>query len=116
MKYAVIRTGGKQYKVAEGQILEVERLVAAPDSSISFDEVLLAAGEPTPTIGAPPVANAHVTGKVLGEIKGDKIRVSKYKAKVRYRRTTGHRQLLTRVQIESITAKEAKKERAAKAE
>ena len=116
MKYAVIRTGGKQYKVAEGQILEVERLVAGPDSSITFDEVLLVAGEATPTIGAPLVANAHVTGKVLGEIKGDKIRVSKYKAKVRYRRTTGHRQLLTRVQIESITAKEAKKERAAKAE
>jgi large subunit ribosomal protein L21 len=102
MKYAVIRTGGKQYKVAEGQVIEVEKLLAEPNSSITFSDVLLVAGENTPVIGSPLITDVAVTGKVLEQIKGEKIRVAKYKAKVRYRRVTGHRQLLTRVQIESI--------------
>lgn len=109
MKYAIIRTGGKQYKVAEGQVIEVEHLASDPNSSVTFDEVLLVAGENSPMVGAPIVANAVVSGKVLGDFKGEKIKVSKYKAKVRYRRTTGHRQLLTRVQIEKIEAKDEKK-------
>lgn len=105
MKYAVIKTGGKQYRVSEGQVIEVERLDMEPNSSITFNDVLLVAGDTTPQIGNPFIANTKVIGKVLGEHKGDKIRVAKYKAKVRYRRVTGHRQLLTRVQIESIGGK-----------
>jgi len=102
MKYAVIKTGGKQYKVSEGQVIEVERIDAEPNSSITFNDVLLVAGENDPQVGDPFLTNTKVLGKVLGEFKGEKIRVAKYKAKVRYRRVTGHRQLLTRVQIESI--------------
>ncbi len=105
MKYGVIKTGGKQYKVSVGQVIEVERLDIEPNSSITFNDVLLVAGENTPQIGNPFIADTKVVGKVLGEHKGDKIRVAKYKAKVRYRRVTGHRQLLTRIQIESIGGK-----------
>ena len=108
MKYAVIKTGGKQYKVSEGQVIEVERINAEPNSSITFSDVLLVAGDSSPKIGNPFLANTIVSGKVLGEFKGEKIRVAKYKAKVRYRRVTGHRQLLTRVMIESI-GEQAKK-------
>jgi large subunit ribosomal protein L21 len=108
MKYAVIRTGGKQYKVTEGQILEVEHLEATPDSAVTFSDVLLVAGEESPVIGSPLIAGVTVTGKVLGDVKGEKIRVSKYKAKVRYRRVTGHRQLLTRVQIDKIGSSKEK--------
>lgn len=102
MRYAVIKTGGKQYKVTEGQIIEVERLESASGPSVIFNDVLLVAGEDSPVVGTPFISNIHVVGKVMGDIKGDKIRVAKFKAKARYRRVTGHRQSLTRVQIESI--------------
>lgn len=102
MKYAVIKTGGKQYKVTEGQVIEVERVLGGAGSPITFNEVLLLAGENTPVIGTPMVNGAEVIGKILEDFKGEKIRVSKFKAKARYRRVTGHRQSLTRIQIESI--------------
>jgi len=116
MRYAVIKTGGKQYKVTEGQVIEVERLESAAGPSVVFNDVLLVAGEDSPLVGTPFISNVQVVGKVMGDIKGDKIRVAKYKAKVRYRRVTGHRQSLTRVQIESIgTAKKSAKTEKAEA-
>lgn len=101
MKYAVIKTGGKQYKVTEGQVIEVERLQSGSEI-VSFSEVLLVVGDDSPQVGTPFISNVQVVGKVLSDTKGEKIRVAKYKAKVRYRRVTGHRQSLTRVMIESI--------------
>jgi large subunit ribosomal protein L21 len=116
MRYAVIKTGGKQYKVTEGQVIEVERLESIGGPSVVFNDVLLVAGEDSPLVGTPFISNVQVVGKVMGDIKGEKIRVAKYKAKVRYRRVTGHRQSLTRIQIESIgTAKKSAKTEKAEA-
>lgn len=105
MKYAVIKTGGKQYKVSEGDVIEVEKLDIAPEKDYSFENVLLYVSDGDSKIGMPMLEDVKVTGKVLGQIKGEKIRVSKYKAKVRYRKTIGHRQLLTKIKIEKISAK-----------
>lgn len=98
MKYAVIKTGGKQYKVSEGDVIEVERIPL--EKEISFDVLLCVDNDIK--IGTPLVKNAHVTGLVLEEIRGPKIRVSKYKAKAKYRRSTGHRQALSKIKIEKI--------------
>ncbi len=108
MKYAVIQTGGKQYRVSEGDIIEVERLSGAKDETISFTDVLLYTADGTVNLGTPLIEGATVTGKIVDHLKGEKIRVSKYKAKVRYRRVTGHRQSLTKVQIEQIAFKQSK--------
>ena len=102
MRYAVIKTGGKQYKVTEGQVIEVERLDISSGPGVVFSDVLLVAGDGTPTVGTPLVSNVQVIGKVMENFKGEKIRVAKFKDKARYRRVTGHRQSLTRIQIESI--------------
>jgi large subunit ribosomal protein L21 len=102
MKYAVIKTGGKQYKVSEGDTIEVDRLPSAKDGKFSFDQVLLIASDEGVKIGKPTVVNAKVEAKVLEDLKGDKIRVSKFKSKVRYRRVTGFRAALTKVQIDKI--------------
>lgn len=103
MKYAVIKTGGKQYKVAEGDIIEVERLPIVPDDTITFPEVLLYTAEGVSLIGQPLLDGVTVSGKVLANMRGEKIRVAKFKAKARYRRVTGHRQELTQIRIDSIT-------------
>lgn len=102
MKYAVIKSGGKQYKVSEGDVVEVERLVGEPKKKVDFNEVLLVVNNDSVFIGKPLVPNAKVTAEVLEQIKGPKIRVVKFKSKVRYRRAQGHRQKLTRVRIEKI--------------
>lgn len=102
MNYAVIRTGGKQYKVTEGEILSVERLDVKPNDSITFSDVLMVASDGDVKFGQPLIDGMIVTAKVLEHTRGEKIRVAKYKAKVRYRRVTGHRQELSKVQIESI--------------
>jgi len=103
--YAVIKTGGKQYKVSEGDIIEVERLSAKDKEDFLFDKVLLYVADSTVKVGKPYLAEVVVKGIILGAKKGKKIRVSKFKAKSRYRRTTGHRQSLTQVKIEKITEK-----------
>jgi large subunit ribosomal protein L21 len=108
MKYAVIKTGGKQYKVSEGDVLEVERLKAEKDSKISFDNVLLLVSDSSVKIGKPFLAGEKVEAKLLENIKGEKIRVSKYKSKVRFRRTTGFRASISKVLIEKIGGKEVK--------
>lgn len=105
MKYAVIATGGKQYKVAEGDVLEVDSLNLTPDDTYTFPEVLMVVDGATKTIGTPMVTGAKVTAKVIGQKKGEKIRVAKFKAKARYRRVTGFRAILTALTIESISAK-----------
>lgn len=102
MKYAVFKTGGKQYKVSEGDIIEVEKLNTEPNKDYSFDKVFLYVSDDNIKIGTPFVKNAKVMVKILDNIKGGKIRVAKYKSKVRYRRVYGHRQALTKVQIKSI--------------
>ena len=87
MKYAVIKTGGKQYKVAEGDVIEVERMDNKADEAITFPEVLLYTADGVSLIGQPLVDGVVVSGKVLTHLRGEKIRVAKYKAKVRYRRS-----------------------------
>lgn len=100
--WAVIKTGGKQYKVAEGQSITIEKL-EAKDDKVTFDQVLLLAGDKT-QIGTPLVDKAKVTAKVLENFKDKKVRVVKFKSKSRYTRTYGHRQNLTKVLIEKIQA------------
>lgn len=102
MKYAVIKTGGKQYKVSEGDVIEVERLITKPNQEFSFENVLLYSSDDLLKIGKPLVDGISVKAKVLEQKRGEKIRVSKFKAKARYRRTTGHRQELSKVLIEQI--------------
>lgn len=101
MEYAVVRTGGKQYRVSTGDVLEVDKLESEKDS-ISFNDVLLWVTGDGVKIGKPTLAGVSVKAKILEQKKGEKIRVSKFKAKSRYRRTIGFRALLTKVQIESI--------------
>ncbi|MEO3947138.1 50S ribosomal protein L21 [Gorillibacterium sp. CAU 1737] len=102
--YAIIETGGKQYKVQEGDVLFVEKLTAGEGEAVTFDRVLAVSGEAGLTIGAPLVSGASVSAKVEKHGKGKKIVVFKYKAKKNYRRKQGHRQPYTKVVIEKIQA------------
>ncbi|MCO5175673.1 MAG: 50S ribosomal protein L21 [Thermomicrobiales bacterium] len=100
--YAVIETGGKQYRVAAGDTITVERLSADAGSQVELDRVLMVSGDAGVTIGAPVVDGAAVVATVSEHFRGPKIRVFKFKPKKRYRRTQGHRQELTRLQINEI--------------
>jgi large subunit ribosomal protein L21 len=102
MKFAVIQTGGKQYLAVPGEKVEIEKLSGAASDVVSFDEVLFVYDNGSMKIGNPTVSGASVKGKILDQIKADKIVVFKYRAKSRYRRKTGHRQKLTLVQIEEV--------------
>jgi large subunit ribosomal protein L21 len=113
MKYAVIKTGGKQYKVTEGQVIEVEKL-DSDGTSFVFEEVLLVVDGDKVEIGAPTIAGMKVFADVVAEVKGDKIEVFKYKSKSRYRKHTGHRQKYTQVKINGIGTKGTAKPAAAK--
>lgn len=104
MKYAVIKTGGKQYKVTEGQVIEVE-LLDYKDSSFIFEEVLLVVDGDKVEIGTPTIEGMKVYADVVAEVKGDKIEVFKYKSKSRYRKHTGHRQKYTQLKINGIGSK-----------
>ncbi len=104
--YAVIKTGGKQYKVQEGDIIYVEKLGAEAEESVQFSEVLAVSDGKKLTVGKPYVKNYVVKGTVVKNGKGKKITVIKFKAKKNYKRTQGHRQPYTKVQIESIGAAE----------
>ncbi|HJA31544.1 MAG: 50S ribosomal protein L21 [Clostridiales bacterium] len=98
--YAIIATGGKQYKVAEGDVLKVEKLSAATGETVTFDQVI-AVSDNGLKVGA-DVANATVTATVVGEGKGKKVIVYKYKRKTGYHKKNGHRQAYTQVKIEKI--------------
>jgi len=100
--YAIIETGGKQYRVDPGQTIDVERLDAAEGSTVELDRVLLIADGDQVTIGTPTVDGAKVVATSKGSGKGDKVIVFKYKPKVRYRKKTGHRQQYTRLVIDKI--------------
>ena len=100
--YAIIESGGKQYKVAPGQTIDVERLDIAEGNTIALDKVLLIADGDNLTIGSPTIDGAKVIATAKGEVKDKKIVVFKYKPKVRYRKKTGHRQLHTRLTIDKI--------------
>lgn len=102
--YAIIETGGKQYRVSEGDVLTIEKLDANEGDAVQFDRVLTVVKDGSVTLGKPVVAGATVTGKVVAQGKGKKILVFKYKAKSNYRRRQGHRQPFTKVVIEKIEA------------
>lgn len=101
--YAIIATGGKQYKVSEGDIINVEKLGVEAGESFTFDQVL-AVNNGSLVVGSPTVANATVTASVVKEGKGKKVIVYKYKRKSGYHKKNGHRQLFTQVKIEKINA------------
>jgi len=109
--FAILETGGKQYKVAEGDILEVELLPAelVKKNTASLTTVLLIQGEKDVLIGDPYVKNAKVKAKVLEAIKADKIHIYKMKSKKGYRKSQGHRQKLHKIQIEKIEIKASAK-------
>jgi large subunit ribosomal protein L21 len=100
--YAIIETGGKQYKVQEGDVIYVEKLQAEEGQTVTFDRVLAIAGDNGFKAGTPVVEGASVTGKVEKHGKGQKIIVFKYKPKKNYRKKQGHRQPYTKVVIEKI--------------
>lgn len=103
--FAIIKTGGKQYVVHEGQELKVEKLEAEEGKSVEFDALLVADEKASDVkVGTPTVDKAKVTAKVLETAKDKKVSVVKYKPKSRYRRNVGHRQVLTKIKIEKITA------------
>jgi large subunit ribosomal protein L21 len=102
VKHAIIVTGGKQYRVAEGDVIYVEKLDAEAGSSIKFDQVLAVIDENGCVFGTPVIEGAVVTANVVKNGRGKKIRVYKMKPKKAYHRTQGHRQPYTKVQIESI--------------
>src|SRR5712691_779688 len=102
--YAIVETGGKQYRVKPGDTLAVERLAGEPGETLDLERVLLVAGngDDAARVGSPGVAGAVVRAELVEHIRGEKIIVFRYKSKVRYRRKTGHRQSLTRLRIMDI--------------
>ena len=101
--YAIIATGGKQYKVSEGDIIRVEKLSAEAGAEVTFDQVL-AVSDKKLKVGSPVVDGASVTATVVGEGKGKKVIVYKYKSKTGYHKKNGHRQAYTEVKIDKINA------------
>ena len=101
--YAIIATGGKQYKVAEGDTIRVEKLGAVAGETVKFDQVLAVSNDKL-VVGNPTVAGATVEASVVGEGKGKKVIVYKYKRKSGYHKKQGHRQAYTEVKIEKINA------------
>jgi large subunit ribosomal protein L21 len=102
MAYAIIRSGGKQYRVAEGDTVRVDLLTGAAGDKIKFDDVLLIGGD-EPKIGKPMVAGASVEAEIVGEKLGDKLVVFKFRKRKRSRRKAGHRQSFTEVKITKVT-------------
>jgi large subunit ribosomal protein L21 len=103
MAFAVIQTGGKQYKVSPGDIIEVELLSEKKEGDkVSFDEVLLSSDGKNVSVGAPSVSGKKVSGTVLSEGKGKKVTVIRFKSKSRWRREKGHRQYRMKVEIQGI--------------
>jgi len=100
--YAVIKTGGKQYRVTEGQVLTVEKLDVEAGKTIEFNNVLMLSNDTGLKIGAPYVSGSVVIANVLGEGRHDKIRIIKFRRRKHYRRQMGHRQYFTKIQIQSI--------------
>ena len=102
--YAVIKTGGKQYRVASGEVLNVETLTADVGSTVSFDEVLMVGEGESVKIGAPTVAGSSVKAEVVAHGRGEKIRIIKHRRRKHYHKEQGHRQNFTQVKITEIVA------------
>lgn len=100
--YAVVRTGGRQYRISAGDVLDVEKIEQPEGSRIELDDVLLAVDGETVRVGKPKLAGAKVVARVVSQVKDDKVMTYKYRRRKRYRRKKGHRQQLTRIKIESI--------------
>jgi large subunit ribosomal protein L21 len=100
--YAVIKTGGKQYRVAPADVIEIERLSGAKGDAVAFDQVLMVGGEAGVTVGAPLVDGASVAGEIVDQTRGDKILVFKKRRRQNSKRSHGHRQDHTRVRIKEI--------------
>lgn len=100
--YAVVKTGGKQYRVSAGEKLRVEQIAADVGSEITLDEVLMLADGEDITVGAPRIAGAAVTAKIVAHGRGDKIRIYKMRRRKHYRKTQGHRQNYTELEIVGI--------------
>ena len=101
--YAIVKTGGKQYRVAEGDVIEVEKLIGAPGDAISLAAVLLVDGD-TLVTDASELAGVSVTGELVEHTKGPKIRIHKFKNKTGYHKRQGHRQPLTQVKVTGISS------------
>lgn len=104
MTYAIFQSGGKQYRVQPGDVLDVERLDLEPGSEATFDEVLLAQSDAGIKLGAPLVSGASVVAEVVERRKADKVVAYKFRRRKGYHRTVGHRQKLTRVKVKAINA------------
>ncbi len=102
--FAVFASGGKQHRVTEGEVVRLELLDAEPGQEVVFDKVLLVADGDNVSVGAPYVAGGKVTGEVVGNDRGKKIRIIKFKRRKNYMRTQGHRQWYTDVKITGISA------------
>ena len=101
--YAIIAAGGRQYRVSQGDTIYIDKVDQEADSSISFD-VLMIGGEGEVKVGNPIIAGAKVEGKVVAQVKGEKIKIYKYKSKKNYHRRAGHRQPYTKVEITAVNA------------
>ena len=106
MDYAIIKTGGKQYRVSNGDVIDVEKLQVDPGSEIELDQVIAVSIDGQLNVGTPVVNGAKVVALVYAQDRAKKILVFKYKSKTRYRRTRGHRQPYTRLQIMEIISEE----------
>lgn len=102
--YAVIQTGGKQYKVAPGDMVRVEKLSAKPGDTVEITDVFMIADGDTVNVGKPTVADAKVTAVVVGEGRGEKLLIFKHKRRKGYRKTIGHRQDFTTLKVQEIKA------------
>lgn len=102
MAHAVIRTGGKQYRVTEGDLVRIEKLEGNPGDKITFGEVLFFGGD-SPKFGSPLVAGASVSGEIVEQGRGEKLIVFKFKKRKKYKRKNGHRQSFTAVKITGVT-------------
>lgn len=104
--YAIVKVGGRQYKVAKADVLDVDRLPVEQGSALTLDKVLLIEEDGRATVGAPYVDGAEVVATAVRHVRGPKIDAMKYKPKKNYRRQWGHRQALTRIRVEEIRMKE----------
>lgn len=102
--YAVIKTGGKQYRVKQDDVLTVELLPGESGNSVTFDQVLMVSGESGVSVGSPTLAGASVSAELVGPVRGEKLTIFKKKRRKHHRRKMGHRQDLTQVRITGITA------------
>lgn len=109
MEYVIFETGGKQYRAQKDQILEVDRLLDAEKGLVSFDKILMYVSDADIKVGKPYLSGLIVKAKVIEELKGPKVRVARFKAKSHYRKVTGFRSSLSKIQIQEISTGSSKK-------